>query len=161
MKAIFRKKTFNQLLLVNIKYINTISFSRFSNIKYNKLQHVITISSSRSTTVQNIKKKLDRRDKLEIWWECCHWWKTRGALSVVSFHGNSRVWKGLLASCVPVVCNTHNWPGLMRRQSANHNITPPHPSPPHVTIMPFEVMLSLSKGCDTHFFFLHTQIKVF
>lgn len=42
----------------------------------------------------------------------------RGALNVVSFHGNSRVWKALLAFSVPVVCNTHNWPGLMCRRSA-------------------------------------------
>lgn len=71
----------------------------------------------------------------------------KDTLGVVSFHGNGEVWKGLLAFTVPVVCNIHNWPGLMRRRVGNRSITPPHPSAPHVTIMLFEMTLGLFSWC--------------
>lgn len=42
-----------------------------------------------------------------------------------------------------LVCNTYNWPGVNASAVGDHNITPPQPSAPHVTITLFEVMLSL------------------
>lgn len=98
-----------------------------------------------------------RCDEIFTYFSCCRQkkdeikkkkrgrWKDARALGVVSFHGNSRVWKGLLAFAVPVVCNIHNWPGLMRWRFGNHNIAPPHPSAPHVTMM----MLSSYGRCVT------------
>lgn len=102
----------------------------------------------------------------DIYLSFCRWkvknegnWKDAEALSVVSFHGNSGVWKGLLAFTVPVVYNIHNWLGLMRRRSAittSHRHIHHHP---HVTIMLFEIMLNLSAWRDTDSFFSVLKLK--